>query len=151
MSRPRLIAVSLAAVVVAFLAVRGVAGWRGGSGRIGSSSTAKAAAGLEARTIEAGAVTVKIEPRRVDAAGAEFSVTFDTHSGDLGLDVARNAHLVVAGSQWTGSTWSGDGPGGHHRAGTLRFTSGGSATGTAELHLSGLPAPVSASWTLGGG
>lgn len=151
MSRPRLIAVSIAAVAVMVLAVRGVAASRGDGGRVRNVSTAGTAAGLETRTIEADAVTVKIEPRRVDAAGAEFAVTLDTHSADLGLDVARNAHLVVAGSQWSGSAWSGDGPGGHHRSGTLRFDSAGSASGIAELHISGLPSPVSASWTLAGG
>ena len=109
-----------------------------------------APAGLASKTVEAGAVTVKIDPVRVDATGAEFKVAFDTHSVNLDFDVARTATLTVAGAPWPGATWSGDGPDGHHRAGTIRFGPGGPAQGAAVLSLGGLPAPVTASWTLGG-
>lgn len=105
---------------------------------------------LATRTVEAGAVTVTIDPVRVDAAGAEFKVSFDTHSVELDFDVARDATLTVAGAPWPGATWSGDGPDGHHRAGTIRFGASGPAQGAVVLSLGGLPAPVTAAWTLGG-
>lgn len=115
----------------------------------GGQSPQPAAPALATKTAEAGAVTVKIDPVRIDAAGAEFKVAFDTHSVDLDFDVARNATLTVADTPWTGATWSGDGPSGHHRAGTVRFAAAGPAQGAAVLNLGGLPGPVTATWTLG--
>lgn len=114
------------------------------------STEAPTSSPLATRTVEAGAVTVKIDPVRLDAAGAEFKVSFDTHSVNLDFDVARNATLTVAGAPWAGATWSGDGPSGHHRTGTIRFGPSGPAEGAAVLSLGGLPAPVTATWTLGG-
>ena len=114
------------------------------------SAQAPASSPLITKTVEAGAVTVKIDPVRVDATGAEFKVSFDTHSVNLDFDVARNAALTVGGAPWSGATWSGDGPDGHHRSGTIRFGPGGPAQGAAVLSLGGLPAPVNATWTLGG-
>lgn len=114
------------------------------------STEAPASSPLSSKTVEAGAVTVKIDPVRVDAVGAEFKVSFDTHSVDLDFDVARNATLTVAGAPWPGATWSGDGPDGHHRSGTIRFGASGPAQGSAVLSLGGLPAPVTATWTLAG-
>lgn len=100
------------------------------------------------REIEVGEVTVKVRPVLIDEEGAEFRVVFDTHSVDLGFDVAANARLTVGGSAWTAPTWAGAAPGGHHREGTLRFRSGGPAMGDVELRMSGLPAPLTATWTI---
>ena len=138
----------LVAAAVAFLVLRGLVAWLDTSGRVTTSttSTSTSKASFAARTAAAGPVTVRIQPRRVDGSAAEFAVTFDTHSLDLNMDVAASAHLAVGGSEWTSPSWSGDGPGGHHRSGTLHFTGTGPPTGTVTLHLSGLPAPVSASW-----
>ena len=147
MRRRGLIAVVV--LVAGFLVLRGVAAWRDTESSV-ERTPAKAAPAFAERTIKSGAVTVKIEPTRIDAAGAEFRVAFDTHSFDLGLDVARHAHLTVGDKAWTASTWSGDGPGGHHRAGTLHFSPSGAPTGTAELHLDGLPTPVTATWPVNG-
>lgn len=105
---------------------------------------------LAEREVEAGEVTVKVRPVRIDDEGAEFRVVFDTHSVDLGFDVAGNAQLTVGGSAWTDPSWEGAAPGGHHREGTLRFRSGGSATGEVELRLAGLPVPVTATWAIPG-
>ena len=113
------------------------------------STDAPARSAMGTKTVEAGAVIVKIDPVRLDATGAEFKVSFDTHSVTLDFDVARNATLTVAGAPWPGAAWSGDGPDGHHREGTIRFGAGGPAQGAAVLGLGGLPAPVTATWTLG--
>ena len=138
----------LVAAAVAFLVLRGLVAWRDTSGRVTTSTTSTSKASFAVRTAAAGPVTVRIQPRRVDSSGAEFTVTFDTHSLDLNTDVAARAHLTVGGSDWTSPSWSGDGPGGHHRSGTLRFAGTGPPTGTVTLHLSGLPAPVTASWSV---
>ena len=143
MRRPLLY--SILSVAVAALVITAVFAARGRGSAKGASP---GAAALPARTVTAGAVTVKVEPHHIDASGAEFGVAFDTHSVDLGFDVARVARLTVNGSQWSGATWSGDGSGGHHRAGTLRFTTSGAATGQAVLELGGLPGPVTTEWTI---
>jgi hypothetical protein len=138
----------IGAVTLAFLALRGFVAWSDWRDRDSSTST-PASSGLPTRTVEAGAVTVKLEPRQMDASGAVFKISFDTHSVDLGFDVARQARLVVDGVTWPVAGWSGSGPGGHHRDGELRFTASGPASGTATLTISALPKPVRASWTLG--
>lgn len=140
----------LIVLAVAGLALSDAAcGGKTKSGSPNSSGGQSTQAALGSRTVEAGAVTVKIDPVRIDASGAEFKVAFDTHSVDLDFDVARNATLAVAGTPWAGATWSGDGPSGHHREGTIRFAAAGPAQGTAMLNLGGLPGPVTATWTLG--
>lgn len=147
MNRRRLVVALTAgglAVAIAVVATR----WGAGTS---DRSTATPPSGLPARTVEAGAVTVTVEPRRIDASGAEFAVSFDTHSFDLGFDVAGAARLTVAGTAWPSAGWEGDGPGGHHRSGRLRFTSAGRSAGRVEFVLNGLPEPVEATWTLTGG
>ena len=154
--RRLLIAASLAVALVVLTACGGGDGTEtastqpsGGTTAGAQSTGASSTPALATRTVEAGAVTVKIDPTRLDAGGAEFDVSFDTHSVALDLDVAGSAALTVAGAPWAGATWSGDGPGGHHREGTLRFAPGGPAEGRAALSISGLPGPVTAAWTLG--
>lgn len=103
---------------------------------------------LATRTVTAGAVDVKVRPVRLDASGAAFEVILDTHSVELGMDMAKVAGLEVGGTPWTGASWKGAGPGGHHREGTLSFSPAGPATGRAVLTIGGLPAPVEVSWDL---
>jgi len=107
-----------------------------------------AAAGLPRQEVAAGEVTVTITPMRIDARGAAFALAFDTHSVDLDLNVAATAELLVGSTTWTDPAWEGDGPGGHHREGTLRFTADGPASGQATLTIDGLDEPVTARWTL---
>ena len=142
-----LIVLAVAASALAGAACGG--GTKTTPGTPNGQSTQPSAPALATKTVEAGAVTVKIDPVRIDAAGAEFKVAFDTHSVELNFDVARNATLTVAGTAWTAATWSGDGPSGHHREGTVRFAAAGPAQGAAVLNLGGLPGPVTATWTLG--
>ncbi len=104
--------------------------------------------GLTARAVKAGAVDVEIEPQQLDAQGATFKITLDTHSVELSTDLAKSANLEVDAVSWPVSGWIGDGPGGHHREGKLAFTPGGPAKGTARLVITGLPEPVDVSWTL---
>lgn len=110
-----------------------------------------AAAVLSEQELAAGDVTVAVTPKAVDDGGAEFAVSFDSHSVELDLDVAARAALTVDGIAWADPVWKGDGPSGHHREGTLRFSPRSGAAGQIVLTIGGLEAPVTARWTLPGG
>ena len=140
--RRRLIPMALAAIiaaaaVVAFVATRG-----------GSANDAEASQ-FGTRTQEAGEVTVEATLRRVDEAGAAAAVVFDTHAVELDLDVAGGGVLTIGGTPWPTVAWDGDGPGGHHREGELRFAPGGPAQGEAVLTIAGLSEPVTFRWQVG--
>jgi hypothetical protein len=116
-----------------------------------SSSSDSALSVLPARTIDAGEVEMIITPTQFDDQGAAFSISLDTHSADLSIDLINSSVLDVSGTTWTPMSWTGDGPDGHHRSGELRFSAQGPATGTAILTIAGLPEPVTATWELDGG
>ena len=116
-----------------------------------SSSASPRAPAFAVRAVDAGGVEVKITPTKLDSSGAEFTIVLDTHSADLSLDLTTASQLDVGGTAWAVEGWEGDGAGGHHRTGQLRFTAKGPAQGTATLRISGLPEPVEATWELDGG
>ena len=144
--RPRLILIAAAAIVAVAFGVAVVA--TGDDG--GDDATPARASGLEARSVTAGEVTVRLEPHHLDATGAVFVVTLDTHSEELDMDLVAGARLVVGGTPWPATAWDGDGPSGHHREGRLRFEATGSAAGPVEMTLDGFAEPVAAQWTLDG-
>jgi hypothetical protein len=81
-----------------------------------------APAALAPVTTNEAAVTVKVTPRNLAGATWEFDVVFDTHSQELTDDVVKAAVLLAAdGSEVAPLEWKGAAPGGHHRAGVLRF------------------------------
>lgn len=82
--------------------------------------TAAASELLEPRTSRQGGVTVTVSLRNVAGNLWEFEVVMDTHTGALNDDLARSAVLVTPEGEVPAS-WSGDGPGGHHRKGLLTF------------------------------
>lgn len=137
--RPRLILAGL----VSLLTILGVS--------CSDSKTPTANGVLPARTIDAGSVEVTITPTRFDDQGASFAISLDTHSVELSVDLAASAVLDVDGNVWPVAGWSGDGPGGHHRSGELRFEPRGPARGTARLTIDGFPKPVEATWDLPAG
>lgn len=145
-TRRRSIAAALAITVLA------TATACAGGDRAGSSTSRDGAGGprLATRTAAAGPVEAIVTPRRLDRQVAAFSIELDNHEVELDGDYAKTSSLVVNGVRWTNPTWSGGGPGGHHRSGTLTFTAAGPATGPVALHLGGLPAPVHLRWSLGG-
>jgi hypothetical protein len=137
-SRTRIVVVVILLAVVAAAAV-----WL-----VRSRDTATGAAAAPAtRTIAAGGVTVTITPLSLDAAGARFDVAFDTHSGDINVDVAQAGQLLINGAPAPPGSWSGGGPRGHHRAGVLSYAAAVPPGATVELRLSGLPQAASATWT----
>ena len=95
------------------------------SGMTGSAPAANLAApGADARTSEAGGVTVEIAPLNLDdpqAAALNFAVTMNTHTVDLGVDLARMAILRAGGREINATEWQAPAGGGHHVTGTLVF------------------------------
>ena len=91
---------------------------------LGFAAGALAAGDFPPQTSSQSGVTVKVTPRNLAGAEWEFEVVFDTHSGELKDDLLKAAILVADGGKpWSPTGWQGDGPGGHHRKGVLRFKS----------------------------
>lgn len=137
------------ATVAAFVAAAGVVLALVGCGSATRSDNGAATSSLAKRSVTAGSVTITFEPRRLGPDEAVFKISFDTHEFELDQDMVRQAHLVVGDTPWPVVAWSGDGPGGHHREGELRFTAAGPAAGTATLSIDGFAEPVSATWDVG--
>ena len=136
----------ISAAFVAAVALLALLTGCGGSSK--GDTGAASGSSLPTRTATAGPVEVRVTPRAIDAAGARFSVELDNHEIDLTGDYAAASALTVGGQAWSSARWSGAGPGGHHRSGTLMFTSGGPAAGQVELRLGGMPSPVTLRWTI---
>jgi hypothetical protein len=97
-----------------------------------------AGAELDARSSSAAGVTVKVTPRDVSPQATvwQFAVVLDTHTQDLGDDLVKNAALVDAqGGRHPPLAWEGAPPGGHHRAGVLRFKGLGAQADALELQI----------------
>lgn len=116
-----------------------------------TTDTTPPASALPTRDVESGAVDVTLTPIRLDATGATFAIVLDTHTVDLGLDLAAATTLEVGGTPWQVEAWDGGNPGGHHREGELTFSATGPTDGTAVFTITGLPEVVEATWDLGGG
>ena len=101
------------------------------------------------RTMTAGDVDVKVEPRQMNGSGAVFKVSMDTRTGPLDMDMQHGAHLTVDGRDWPMDQYTGDSPRGHHREGELRFRPGGPVSGMAQLMMDGFDQPVSMGWQMG--
>jgi hypothetical protein len=126
--------------VLALVVITAVVWWLS---RPGDTATS----GLPARVVQAGAVEVTMTPLTLDESGAVFEIALDTHSVELDLDMAASAQLQINGSTGDGASWDGQGPGGHHREGTLRFTTPVPPGADVELRITGLPTDATASWS----
>lgn len=131
-------------IAVVALALAALAVTRGGGGSDDSTPDA-----FPAQKVSAGEIDITLQLQYVDGTGAEVKVTLDTHAVDLDMDLLTGATLEVGGVRWPAVAWEGDGPGGHHREGWLRFESAGSDRSTIELRLDGFDGPVVATWTSG--
>lgn len=112
-----------------------------------------AAAELAQQSSQAGGVTISVKPTDVSATAAtwQFQVVLDTHTGDLGDDLARTATIVdAAGRQQPALGWEGDPAGGHHRKGVLRFKALSPRPDALELRIAraGETAPRTFRWNL---
>lgn len=109
------------------------------------------AADLSPQSSSAAGVTLKATPRSLSGAAWEFELTFDTHTQNLGDDVAKSAVLVAdRGATYSAVEWRGDPPSGHHRKGVLRFKPVSPPPQAIELRVqrSGESAPRSFHWRL---
>lgn len=101
----------------------------------------------------AGGVTIKVAPKSLGLTDNrwEFSVVLDTHSADLGDDLAQSATLTTSdGRTLKPTSWTGAGPGGHHREGVLTFEIPAPRPNAVELRIArpGEPARRSFRWEL---
>jgi hypothetical protein len=101
---------------------------------------------LAERVVTVGSVTVSIEPIRIDGTGAALRVSMETHSEELSADLEQTAILEIGGVEWTSAAWTGDPPGGHHRAGELSFAAQGEAAGPVTLSIGGFSEPIEVRW-----
>lgn len=111
------------------------------------------AAEVGARSSSAAGVTVKVTPKDVSPQSAvwQFNVVLDTHSQELRDDLVRNAALIDAqGGRHAPLAWEGAPPGGHHRAGVLRFKGLGAQADALEMQIRrpGEQAPRVFRWNL---
>ena len=114
----------------------------------GTPSAKTGAATLPTRTSDVESVEVRVTPTKVSEHAAVFAIALDTHSGDLGVDLEKAATLTVGGTDWPVTGFVGDGPGGHHRQGRLRFGAKGAPSGEMRLRIVGLGEPVTFTWKL---
>ena len=118
-----------------------------------TSASATATSALPARrlppeTMRAGDVTIKLTPRQISDRWAVFEISMDTHSTDLDVDVAKAARLRVGGIEWPEGRYTGDGPGGHHREGVLRFRGVSTSQGAIRLTINAFGDSVTARWRM---
>lgn len=77
---------------------------------------------FEAKTDSEGEVTVEVTPKNIQDDVFEFEVVMDTHSMALDQDMVAVSKLIGDREiEYKPTLWKGDGPGGHHRSGILRF------------------------------
>ena len=86
---------------------------------------------------EAGPVAVTVLPKfAAEDIEWDFELTLQTHSVELDMDLLESVVLLDAdGSEVKPIVWNGDPPGGHHRAGTLRFAALDSLPETITLRV----------------
>ncbi len=77
---------------------------------------------FETKTDSSGEVTFEVTPKSLEEKGFEFEISMITHSVELNQDMAAVSKLIGdRGSEYKPTLWKGDGSGGHHRSGILRF------------------------------
>jgi hypothetical protein len=97
-----------------------------------------------AQTVDGGSVSVTVTPLALAPGGpVAFDVAMNTHSVELKDDLLKVSVLRDdRGTEVAPIAWEGAGPGGHHRAGTLKFPalSGEPSTLTLVLrNIAGVP------------
>jgi len=111
-----------------------------------------AGAELPTRKSSAASVSIAVTPKSIapDAKVWEFAVVFDTHSKDLRDDLMKSAVLVAGTRESLPLEWQGAPPGGHHRAGVLKFNAIRPLPEAIELRIvrPGEAAPRSFRWRL---
>lgn len=110
------------------------------------SDRAEVAPGWERQAVEIGDLEVAATPMRIDKDGMEFRIVLDAHTVTLDTDIAAAARLLAGDDDMGRGTWDGDGPGGHHREGVLRFAGSADRSGPVELRIGGFDEPAVFRW-----
>ncbi len=78
---------------------------------------------LESQISNERGVKVTVTPQNIsmNAKTWNFEVKLETHTRDLGEDLAKSSVLVADGKKYAPIGWEGAPPGGHHRKGKLSF------------------------------
>lgn len=77
---------------------------------------------FETKTDSQGEVSVEVTPKKIGRSVFEFEISMNTHSVTLDQDMAAVSKLIDdQKTEYKPVFWKGDGPGGHHRSGALRF------------------------------
>lgn len=131
---------SLKSALVAFL-LAAAAGWPA------------AAAELATQKSTDRGVTIDVTPRNLPAGTGtwDFKVVLDTHAGDLNDDLVKTVTLLDGkGGRYVPVQWEGDGPGGHHREGMVKFKPISPTPATVEMQIKrvGEANPRSFRWQL---
>lgn len=134
---------------MALIAVAGLAPYSAGVGLRHVPTTVRRRTPAPIGSSRLAQFTVKLQLRRLDRDGAVFEIIFDTHDVELDQDLVQETRLVVGETPSPTAEWSGDGVGGHHREGELRFTAASPAKGVATLSIGGLPELGGATWDIG--
>ncbi len=89
---------------------------------------------LQMLSDEQNTVTFDVDPLPFSSnEPVKFDVSMNTHSVALDFDPAQISTLIVDGKEIKPTGWSGSGPGGHHRSGTLAFPAIGKAPKNIKL------------------
>lgn len=90
---------------------------------VGETAVQPPGGAYETLADEQGAVSVAITPLglRADAPTLDFEIAMDTHSVDLGMDLAALATLTTDNGRFVTATLWDAVPGGHHVSGVLSF------------------------------
>lgn len=112
-------------------------------------------AGPAPQTSSVQGVTVTVTPPDFSPAAKtwDFDVALETHTRDLGEDLAQSTVLIAHEKQFAPLGWEGATQGGHHRKGKLRFAAIVPRPMSLELQirLAGEVTPRSFRWALKGG
>ncbi len=97
---------------------------------------------LGEKSISVNGVDVKVTPV-LENEVLKLSISLDTHSGDLGADLEKDAFVTDLNENKYYGKWSGSPVGGHHRSGSLTFQSfSGSLSSFYVESLNGVPVTI---------
>lgn len=113
-------------VMLAFIIVVGIVWFVSLPASVKTSSAGAAAStgNLGAQTSDENGMTVAVTPKRQGAGQWQFDVAINNHSQNVTQDMVAVSSLTdQAGIVYRPTGWNGDPPEGHHRSGTLIFSS----------------------------
>lgn len=106
-------------------------------------------ASLSELTDSQDSISYIVKPVSVGKDSVSFSISMDTHSGSLDIDLLQAAILKDnEGSTYSPVLWQGSPPGGHHRSGTLSFSGLRNSAKSIQLSIDHPGSPRSFRWNL---